>query len=191
MQPKFIILLLSGGLDSTVLLYWLLNKGFRVHCVLFDYGQRHQTELNYAKAHCRKTESLFTILSIPTLNGSKLTDGSDSWVVPNRNAVMLSMAVNLAVVAKADSVAYACNADDQADFPDCRPKFLEAFNTASILATGIEVTAPFMDITKRQIVEIGRGLGVDMSETWSCYAGGNEPCGKCPACLKREAALCS
>lgn len=190
MIPKFIVLLLSGGMDSTVLLYDLIAQGCRVFCVLFDYGQQHQTELNYAKRHCKRLNVEFVIICLPTLRGSKLTGGSGSYVVPNRNAIMLSMAVNVAVESKADIVAYACNQEDVADFPDCRPEFVESFNELLRKAEiKVEVCAPYARKMKWEIGDIGRQLGVNMDDTWSCYVGGSQPCGKCPACLKRQAAL--
>lgn len=189
---KTIIHLLSGGLDSTVLLYDLLKQGHKVHCALFQYGQKHSQELAFAKGHCRRLGVLFTTLDIPGLRGSQLTDGSGSFVVPNRNAILLSVAANLAQSASAEAVTYACNRDDAESFPDCRPEFVSRLNDT--LRTGgcsVEICAPYVDKTKRDIVSIGRNLSVPMYDTWSCYLGGEKPCGLCPACVKREEALCS
>lgn len=189
---KTIIHLLSGGLDSTVLLYDLVNQGHKVHCALFQYGQRHAQELTFAKGHCRRLGVLFTTLDVPSLRGSQLTDGSGSFVVPNRNAILISIAANLAEATRAEAVTYGCNLDDQAGFQDCRPEFVSRINDA-LRAGGcsVEVCAPYIDKTKKEIVAIGRNLSVPMYDTWSCYLGGEKPCGVCPACVKREGALCS
>lgn len=192
MIPKFVIHLFSGGLDSTVLLYDLLKQGCQVHCLLFDYGQKHRRELSMAVGHCERWQQIpRSRLEIPPLMGSKLTDGkASSVVVPNRNAVMLSYAVSMASAIRADCVTYACNADDAAEFPDCRPEFVAALNAAVKAAElKVEICAPYIGLTKKQIVEIGRGLGVKFENTYSCYEGGFEPCGKCQACEKRKAAL--
>lgn len=187
---KTIIHLLSGGLDSVVMLHDLSSQGHMVHCALFRYGQNHEQELTFAKGHCRKLNVQFTTVDLPRLRGSSLTGDSGSVVVPNRNAIMLSVAVNMAFAAKVEAVTFASNLDDASGFPDCRPEFVSAFN-AAVKAAGIEVEvcAPYINLTKRQIVDIGRRLGVQLWDTWSCYTGGPTPCGHCAACVKREQAL--
>lgn len=190
MITKFVVHLLSGGLDSTVMLYDLLAQGCKVHALLFDYGQRHQTELNCAKRHCKRLDVTFTIISIPTLQGSALTDSGEGWVVPFRNPIMLALAVNMAVSIQADCVTIGCNADDAKDFPDCRWEVMDALNHAIKLSgLPVEICAPYMNKRKWEIGALGQKLHVNMADTWSCYAGGKEPCGKCPACRKREEAL--
>jgi 7-cyano-7-deazaguanine synthase len=186
MIPKTIVHLLSGGLDSVTLLYELHGKGERVHCVLFDYGQKHVQELTFAKLHCHRLHVLFTTMEIPKLGG--LTN--ENWIVPNRNAIMLSLAVNLAVRIKADTVTIGCNKDDEAAFPDCRMAFLQLFNTMlTTVEIPVEVCAPYLDWPKWKIAGLARDLGVPSNEIWTCYLGGSEPCGKCPACLKLNEAL--
>jgi 7-cyano-7-deazaguanine synthase len=187
--PQRVILLLSGGLDSVVLLHLTLSQGCHVHSVLLDYGQKHKRELDLAKWHCHQTGTLYSLLAIPQIPGSSLTDGTGSKVVPNRNAIFISFAVSVAMNAKADSVVFAANQDDATDFPDCRKEFVEAMSKATRLAAGVEVCAPFINTTKKQIVEIGRKLGVDFSRTWSCYQGNFDPCGVCDACVKRAEAM--
>lgn len=191
MIPKKVVHLLSGGLDSTVLLYDLLDQKCEVHCVLFDYKQKHAwRELPQAIHHCRENGVKFTQIELPKIAGSTLTDGSGSKVVPNRNAIFLSHAVALAMRAGAESVTYACNADDAKDFPDCRMAFVQAMNVLQLNAeTGIEICAPYILLSKREIVAIGRRLGVALDETYSCYAGGQSECGVCDACKARMAAL--
>jgi 7-cyano-7-deazaguanine synthase len=191
MIPKTVLHLLSGGLDSTVLLYDLVHQGHHVHAVMFDYGQTHVAELNFAAEHCDRVGVNMTTLRLPRLRGSQLTDGAvKSYVVPNRNAVLLSIAANLAVVAGAESVTFGSNMDDAEGFPDCRRPFVDAVNRALVAAeVPVEVCAPYIDTPKTGIVAIGRALGVRMDRTWSCYSAGPEPCGSCPACQKRSAAL--
>lgn len=189
-MPKTIIHLLSGGMDSVVLFYDLLDQGHNVHCVLFDYGQRHVKELDFAKWHCDWRKTLYSSIKLPQLRGSELTDGSGGVVVPNRNAILLSVAVNLAIAAKADSITFAANADDESTFPDCRRAFVDAMN-ASVKAAGydVEICAPYLDWPKWKIGAKAQDMRVPLTETWSCYRGGEKPCGECPACIKRESAL--
>lgn len=186
MIPKTIIHLLSGGLDSVTLLYRLHEQGHKIHCALFDYKQQHAQELTFAKLHCHRLGLLFTTLELPALGG--LTEGS--WIVPNRNAVLLSMAVNLAVKANANTVTIGCNADDAEMFPDCRKPFLDAMN-AAIKAAGyeVEICAPFLDWRKWKIGGLAQEIGIRTHEIWSCYVGGAKPCGQCPACQKLNAAM--
>jgi len=186
MIPKTIIHLLSGGLDSVTMLYDLKQQGHSVHCLLFDYGQRHVQELTFAKLHCNRLGVLFTTMQLPALGG--LND--EGWIVPNRNCIMLSLAVNLAVQAKADSVTIGCNKDDDAVFPDCRMAFLQLFNTMLTTAEiSVEVCAPYLDKSKAWIGGLARELGVPAHEIWTCYRGGAKPCGECPACKKLKLAL--
>jgi 7-cyano-7-deazaguanine synthase len=113
-NPKTIVHLLSGGLDSVTLLYELHSQGHMIHCLLFDYHQQHVQELIWAKHHCHRLGVMFTTQQLPHLGG--LND--ESWIVPNRNAIMLSMAVNMAVQIGADLVTIGCNADDANAFPE-------------------------------------------------------------------------
>jgi 7-cyano-7-deazaguanine synthase len=190
MKPKTVVHLLSGGLDSVVLLHDLHGQGCKIHCALFDYKQRHVQELTWAKHHCRVLDVMFTTITLPQLQGSILTDGSGGVIVPNRNAIFLSLAVNLAMAAGAEAVTFAANKDDEAGFPDCRMAFVQAYNIMLLNAEiPVEVCAPYLDKSKAWIVRRGCDLGVKLNETWSCYAGGVQPCGKCEACKKRTAAI--
>jgi len=185
MTPKTIIHLLSGGLDSTTMLYDLHSKGDKVHALLVDYGQKHVQELTFAKAHCKRLGVLFTVACLPPLGMDE-----QSWIVPNRNAILISLAVSTAVRAGAETVTIGCNADDAAGFPDCRPEFIAAMN-ATVKAAGInvEVCAPYLHRKKWEIAGLARELGVLLHEIWTCYRGGAKPCGECPACRKLECAL--
>ena len=195
MPPKHVIHLLSGGLDSTVLLYDLIHQGHQgcaVHCVLFDYGQRHGVELNYARKHCEATGTKHTLVELWRVKNlflrCALTDGNGSNIVPNRNAIMLNIASALAVSAGAESVTIACNADDADMFHDCRPEFIAATNE-SLRAAGVpvEVCAPYLHLTKREIVGIAKRIGAPYLDTVSCYTGND--CGTCDACRKRNDAI--
>lgn len=185
MIPKTIIHLLSGGLDSTTMLYDLQSKGDKLHCVLADYGQRHVQELTFAKAHCKRLGVLFTMVCLPPLGMDEA-----SWIVPNRNAILIGIATSLAVRAGADTVTIGCNADDASGFPDCRPEFIAAMNSANKAAQiNVEVCAPYIAKKKWEIAGLARELGVPLHEIWTCYQGGAKPCGECPACRKLECAL--
>jgi 7-cyano-7-deazaguanine synthase len=189
-MKKHIVHLLSGGLDSVVMLYDLVGQKCNVHCVLFDYQQRHAQELIWARLHCHRLNILFTTVTLPQLRGSELTDGSGGAIVPNRNATLLSIAVNIAVAAGAETVTFAANKDDAEDFPDCRKAFIRSYNEMLCAAQiKVEVCAPYLNKPKSWIAALGSEMGVRFSETWSCYRGGSNPCGVCGACLKRNAAI--
>jgi 7-cyano-7-deazaguanine synthase len=192
MIPHRVLLLLSGGLDSSVLLHELIRQQCVVHCLGINYGQRHIRELACAHVLCRKLNVEYEEIKIPQLPGSSLTDGQASVVVPNRNAILISIAVNLAIEKNTESVIVGCNKSDSERFPDCRPEFIASMNAAIKAAElRVEVCAPFIDKTKKEIADLGKSLGVDLKATWSCYnPRNNEPCGVCPACYQRIDALC-
>jgi len=186
MIPKKIIHLLSGGLDSVTMLYDLKAQGHHVHCLLFDYRQRHAQELGWAVYHAKVCGVLYTTMQLPQLGG--LTE--QSWIVPNRNAIFLSVAVNVAAQANADTVTIGCNADDADYFPDCRKPFLDAMNAvAKTAGYKVEICAPYLEKHKSWIVSLARDMRIKMHELWSCYHGGHKPCGECPACQKMNAAM--
>lgn len=186
------LILLSGGLDSTTLLYETVGEHgpASVQCLLIDYQQQHVQELSFAVSHARRLGVLYTKLELPVLGG--LTD--ESWIVPNRNAILIEHSVNhaLKLWAKEKSrVLMGCNRDDADYFPDCRPEFFAARNLA-IKAAGngqVQAVAPYVYLTKWQIAGRAREYGVPTHELWSCYRGGAKPCGECPACVKLAAAL--
>ncbi len=186
MIPKTIIHLLSGGLDSVTMLYDLKQQGHSVHCLLVDYNQPHVQELTFARLHCRRLGVMFTTREIGPLGG--LND--DGWIVDARNFILIGLAANLAMKAKADTITIGCNKDDEAAFPDCRMSFLQLCQTT--LTTGetpVEVCAPYIDKPKSWIARLASDLGVQANSFWTCYRGGVKPCGECPACKKLEAAL--
>lgn len=185
MIPKTFVHLLSGGLDSVTLLYYLKQQGHEVFCVLFDYKQQHVQELQCAKIHLHRLNVNFRTVALPKLGG--LT--SKDWVVPFRNPIMLTIAANIAIQAKADEITIACNMDDRDQFPDCRWEVIDALNHALTLSGySVQIAAPYLEKSKKEIVRIARDLGIQFHEIWTCYRGGKKPCGKCPACKKLEAA---
>lgn len=176
-----IIHLLSGGLDSVTLLYDLQQQGHALHCLIFDYHQRHKQEMLWANEHAARLRVLYTTMELPDLGG--LTE--QSWIVPNRNAIFLSVAVNLACQQGAEAVSIGCNSEDAEYFPDCRKEFLDAMNSA-VKAAGynVQIIAPYLEKPKAYIGGLARNLGIKPHELWTCYVGGEKPCGKCPACVK-------
>jgi 7-cyano-7-deazaguanine synthase len=192
-QTKKTLLLLSGGLDSVALLYYLRATGEIVEALHFEYGNNHsRNERQFAVLHCKKTKTPLSVLHLPKMRGSKLTGGSGSWVVPGRNSIFLSHAVNFAEANQIDFIAYGSNSDDAADFPDCRVEWIAAFNQ-QITNSGLKcrVVAPFAALTKRQLVYFTRKVDptAPLVNSWSCYGDSFPPCGECPACTKRVEAL--
>ena len=196
-MAKFIHLL-SGGLDSTVLLYDLLDQGHKAHCILYDYGQRHIKELGFAEATCAKLGVTYDRIALPPqlFERSALTAGAESLVgqptiVPNRNMVLISMAASYALSHGCTAVSCAINSDDAEVYPDCRAEFTKHLNLAlrCCHTRRMEVHVPYIVRTKAKVVEIARRLNVPLGETWSCYAGGDEPCGQCGACQVRLKAI--
>jgi len=181
------ILLLSGGLDSTVLLADLIDRGWLVHGLLVDYGQPHVKEVERAEAHAKRFGILHTRLKIPALGG--MTGGD--WIVPNRNMILISLAVNLAIRSESDTVAIGCNGSDADNFPDCTSYFIANMKVATRASgTSVEVVAPYLDLEKKQIVQKAKTFGISLESIWTCYRGGDQPCGTCGACTKLKEACC-
>ena len=184
-------ILLSGGIDSTTIAY--KNRGYSCLAIGFNYGQRHISEVRYAKATAKKLGmewievELFQVKDL--FLRCALTDGtSDNVVAKNRNEVFLSIACAIASGRGIPEVLFGATAEDYAKFPDCRPAWLDSLNKTHRLAQiGVRVSAPFIHKTKSQVVKLARKLGVPFEETMSCYAGNN--CGKCLACKTRATAM--
>jgi 7-cyano-7-deazaguanine synthase len=190
--------LMSGGLDSTTLLYDLLHQGHKAHCLLYDYGQRHIKELTFAEATCAKLGVAYDKITLPPqlFERSALTTGSEPLVgtptvVPNRNMVLIAMAASYALSHGCTAVSCAVNGDDAEVYPDCRADFMKHLNFAlrCCHTRRMEVHLPYIVRTKAKVVDIAWRLNVPLEETWSCYAGGNEPCGQCGACQVRLKAI--
>lgn len=202
------ILIYSGGLDSTVLLYALLAEGNEVRCLGVDYGQRHRKELDSAIRICRARRVEFRVADLsslkPLLAGSSQTDSTvpvphghyaeesmKLTVVPNRNMLMLACAGAWAISTKSNQVAYAAHGGDHAIYPDCREEFVGPLSEALLNADWhpVSILRPFLNMTKADLVLEGTRLGVPFEQTWSCYEGGAAHCGKCGTCVERREAF--
>ena len=200
------ILIYSGGLDSTTLLYEY--KDSIALAVTFDYGSKHNArEISYARLNCERLGIPHRVISLEfirdsfksdlLLSGGEIPEGHyaeenmKSTVVPFRNGIMLSAAIGLAESNDLDTVLIANHAGDHTIYPDCRPEFIEAMDAAAQAGTfnGVRIVSPYCNITKRDIALRGRKLGVDFSLTYSCYKGGEKHCGKCGTCIERKEAL--
>ena len=202
------VVLVSGGLDSSTVLALALQQGYRCYTLSFDYGQRHRSELEAAKrvSELMKVEEHKIVrLDLVTIGGSALTDttidvpeqetaGIPVTYVPARNTVFLSIALGWAEVLEADTIFLGVNAVDYSGYPDCRPEYISSFEAMANLATraGVEgnklsIQAPLIDMTKGEIISAGASLGVDYSQTVSCYQASIEglACGKCDSCRLR------
>lgn len=207
-MKKKAIILLSGGLDSITLLAQAKKSGYQCFALSFDYGQRHNAELNAAKKIALEYQVVahkVIKLGLGEFGGSALTDediavpdtlqeGIPVTYVPARNTVFLSFALAWAEVLGSHDIFIGVNAVDYSGYPDCRPEFIKAFQTLSNLATkeGVEGTeikihAPLIHLGKAEIIKQGAALAVDYKQTVSCYLADKEgrACGKCDACRLR------
>ncbi len=212
MVHKKAIALVSGGLDSSTLAYLLRSEDYTLHLVSFDYGQRHTKELTSARLLAQRLKAPHDIIDITNigafLRGSALTDPAIDvpdgpydgasmavTVVPNRNAILLTIAYGIAVAENAETVAIGVHAGDHTLYPDCRPQFIDAFDAMQQKAVegyghpGLHLYAPLIHLKKYEIVEIGAKLNVPYQETWSCYKGEQWHCGRCGTCLERKEAF--
>jgi 7-cyano-7-deazaguanine synthase len=209
LQKKAVVLV-SGGLDSATVLAQATAAGYECYALAFDYGQRHRAELVAAKrvAQSNGAKEFKTItLDLSSIGGSALTDmnidvpdagaiGIPVTYVPARNTVFLSISLGWAEVLDADDIFIGVNAVDYSGYPDCRPAFIEAFETLANVATkagveghGMQIHTPLMKLSKADIIKLGVSLGVDYGQTVSCYKANNdgEACGRCDSChLRRE-----
>lgn len=200
------ILIYSGGLDSTTLLYEY-RKEISL-AVTFDYGAKHGArEIECAKYNCNKLGIRHLIIPLDFMDkyfrsnllesGGEIPEGNydeenmRSTVVPFRNGIMLAVAAGLAESYDLDTVLLANHSGDHSIYPDCRPSFIDAFDSATKEGTynGVRVVSPYCNITKRDIALRGRELGIDYSKTYSCYKGGEVHCGCCGTCRERKEAL--
>lgn len=212
---KSAVVLLSGGLDSSVLIHWVARQlgGMPLVAVSFDYGQRHARELDCAHAQARlagAAEHLLLDLHFlqPLLcGGSALIQGGEPvpdlaaldasrldqppTYVPNRNMMLLSIAAACAEARGIRDVFYGAQAQDEYGYWDCTQDFLARINSVLSLnrRDTVVLHAPFVAKAKAEIVELGVELGVDFAQTWSCYRGGDTPCGTCPTCVERRNAF--
>lgn len=212
MTDSTAIALLSGGLDSATAAALAQEAGCRVIGLSFDYGQRHRRELqaSAAIAEALNLAEHHTIsVNLASWGGSSLTDSAQalpvdgvqdgvipSTYVPGRNTVFISIGLSLAEARGADRLVLGVNAVDYSGYPDCRPDYLDAFQTLADLSSkvgregrGPRLWAPLVEWSKQKIVEEALRLGVPIERTWSCYSGGDHPCGVCDSCRIRDAAL--
>jgi 7-cyano-7-deazaguanine synthase len=204
------VVLLSGGMDSAVSLWWAKKKGWRCRAISFDYGQRHRKELAHARVLAKLAGVPWELVKFKMpWSGSSLTDARaalpqrsvekipskiPSTYVPARNTLFLSFALSLADQIQADAIVIGANAIDYSGYPDCRGPYLKAFEKVARLGSRqgaekhkkISIEAPLLHLTKAGIVKMGLRLGVPLEKTWSCYKGGTTPCGRCDSCVLRE-----
>jgi 7-cyano-7-deazaguanine synthase len=213
-MPKAVILL-SGGLDSTTVLYQARVDGFDCYALSFDYQQRHQKELAAARKVAQMaqvSEHRVVAFDLRSWGGSALTDSSIDLpidrdlgqmaqeipvtYVPARNTIFLSFALAYAEAIQASRVYLGVNALDYSGYPDCRPEYIAAMQQVFDLGTkqglsgnGIQIAAPLVNLHKTEIIQLGNRLGVSWADTWSCYDGGELACGVCDSCQLRLAAF--
>ena len=212
-MTKKAVILVSGGLDSATTLAIAKDQGYECYAMSFNYGQRHQVELQSANAisiEMGVVEHKVVNLGLGDIGGSALTDndidvpqhesddieeGIPVTYVPARNTVFLSLALGWAEVLDADAIFIGVNAVDYSGYPDCRPEYIDAFQTMANLATKkgvegqlIEIKTPLISLSKAEIIKTGSELGVDYEKTLSCYAPDTEgrACGLCDSCHLRQ-----
>lgn len=206
MNHKDSLIIVSGGMDSITLLYDC--KDSIALAVSFDYGSNHNArEIPFARLHCRRLGIRHVVIPLEFMHTyfkSSLLEGADaipeghyaddnmkSTVVPFRNGIMLAIAVGMAESNGLRRVLIANHGGDHAIYPDCRPDFIAAIDSAAKAGTyvNVSVVAPYTNISKTDIAKRGKALGIDYAETWSCYKGGDTHCGKCGTCVERKEAL--
>ena len=201
------VVILSGGLDSTVLLYYMMSIGAKPRVLSFNYGQRHRRELEHATEICATAgvpQEIVDIHEIGKLLRSSQTsklievpeghyshESMKVTVVPNRNMIMLSIAAGFALSTGCDLVAFAAHAGDHTIYPDCRLEFVDSLNQTLALCdwNKVKVMSPFISRTKAEIVQLGHEMGVPLQLTYSCYKGGDKHCGRCGTDVERREAF--
>lgn len=203
---KDCIIIVSGGMDSITMLHDFKDR--IALAISFDYGSNHNAkEIPFAKLHCQrlgikhitiplafmkeyfKSSLLSGAEAIP--EGHYADENMKSTVVPFRNGIMLAIAAGIAETNDISHIMIANHSGDHTIYPDCRENFISAMSAATHAGTynGVTLFAPYTNITKSQIAKRGKELGIDYTETWSCYKGGEKHCGKCGTCVERKEAL--
>ena len=212
------VLSISGGLDSTCLLMTLLAKDYEVKAYSFKYGQKHVIELEKVQKNIKflqdkgfpinhqiidltsafneSASSLSSFSGVEIPEGSYMEEKMKSTVVENRNVIFASILYGKALAwankeERDVEIFLGIHAGDHAIYPDCRPGFVDAMSKAIAEGTyeNLTILAPYTNISKTEIARHGKALGIDYSETWSCYKGGEHHCGKCGTCTERKEAL--
>ena len=205
-MDKDSVIIVSGGMDSVTLLYEYKDR--IALGISFDYGSNHNSkEIPFAKLHCERLGIKHITIPLDFMHQyfkSSLLEGADaipeghyedenmkSTVVPFRNGIMLAIAAGIAESNGLSNVMIANHGGDHAIYPDCRPEFISAMSQATKAGSynGVTVLAPYTNISKSDIARHGKALGIDYTETWSCYKGGKKHCGKCGTCVERKEAL--
>lgn len=195
-------------MDSFTVLHKAIAQGFEVHALSFNYGQRHSRELESARKVCAQLGLSHKVVDIRAIHGlidnSSLTNNDQalptgdydegnmtSTVVPNRNMILLSLAIGYAVNIDAEHCFYGAHGGDHAIYPDCRPEFVEKMQDVARIAnyTPVEVHAPYLTASKADILADGIAMGLDYADTWTCYLGEEAACGECGSCRERLAAF--
>ena len=203
-----VVVLLSGGMDSTVLLYKMHQEHEVVATLSFDYGSKHNhREIPFAASHSQRLGVEHVTIPLGFIanhfssdllkSGGEIPEGHYEdenmvkTVVPFRNGIMLSIAAGFAESKNAEAISIAAHSGDHAIYPDCRESFLSAISDSIIEGTyaGIKLLRPFVDIRKEDIATLGQSLEVDFAQTWSCYKGGEVHCGVCGTCVERKEAF--
>lgn len=202
MKEKAVVIY-SGGMDSFTILNQALAEGYELYALTFDYGQKHSKEIQYATNVCAELGVNHKIIDITAINqllqSSSLTSDKEipeghyeaanmkSTVVPNRNMILLSLAIGYAVDIGANKVYYGAHSGDHAIYPDCRPDFVHAMNRVAKLANyePVDIVTPFLNSSKDEILAAGLKMNLDYGKTWTCYNGREKACGKCGSCIER------
>jgi 7-cyano-7-deazaguanine synthase len=190
-------------MDSFTLLHRARAMGHEVHALSFDYGQRHVRELQCARDVCRSLAVPHRVVELASIGGliagSALTDdvavpeghyaeaSMKATVVPNRNMILISLATGYAVSVGAQAVWFGAHGGDHAIYPDCRPAFVEKMDAVCRVANyePVAVAAPYLQMDKGEILAEGLVMGLDYSQTWTCYNGREAACGRCGSCVER------
>ena len=197
-----VLVVYSGGLDSYTLLNKAMKKFDRVEAITFNYGQKHNKEIEYAKSNCAELNIKHEVVNLDLENilaGSALVGDIDipegnydkekmkQTILPNRNMIMISVAASLVIKNDIEYLWYAAHSGDHEIYPDCRPEFIDKM--AAVLEIcdyhKIKFEAPFQNLTKNEIVATGLSMNLDYSKTWTCYEGNALACGQCGSCIER------
>ncbi|MAD45684.1 MAG: 7-cyano-7-deazaguanine synthase QueC [Oceanospirillaceae bacterium] len=197
------VVIYSGGMDSFTILNKAVREGLEVFALTFNYGQKHSKEIEYAERVCEELGINHRIIDITAINqlihNSSLTsdteipeghyadDNMKSTMVPNRNMILLSLAIGYAVDIGAGKVYYGAHSGDHAIYPDCRPEFVHAMNDVAKIANyePVEIVTPYLTGDKISILKDGLAMGLDYGKSWTCYNGREKACGKCGSCVER------